>query len=174
MSLFDELAAARAQAVAEEDEHPTGVPSWPEQFRAVWKPLNDPASIGVLVSAASGGEKQVAPQMVRILQQSLVRFEVTEDPEPTDGSVWEPVLGDDGKPLVFDERLAAKLREGGRAVDNGAVAVALAMCGGAGGLITLAGEVGAWQMLLTDRVAEATQGLLAAQRKTLATAPRSE
>lgn len=183
MSVFDEVLDARGEALANVTDHVTTVPSFPPQIRARWKPLADPTSVSTLVStvmAMAEGSKSTddasfTPRLVRLLTQSFVQFEATEAPleERDNDDVWQPVLGDDGEPLGFDNRMAAKLRERGTAVGDGVVAVALAICGGPGGLVELGMSVAGWQSESASKVAGATEGSLAARQKTPVTAPPS-
>lgn len=173
MSLFDDISAARAEAVAREGEHVTRVPSYPPQVRAVWKPLEDPGALSVLLEQARGKEDaDVGPKLAKLLAQSLVRLEATED-DPTDPAAeWHPVEDGEG-PLRFDQRMERRLRDAGQTVEPGVYGVAYALCGGAAGILTLATDVGHWQILASKRIADATEGTFAARQQMPATAPRS-
>lgn len=174
MSLFDDILDARSEAVAAEGEHKTRVPSFPPQVRAVWKPLDDPSALTVLIAQAKGdADDEAGRKLARLLAKSLVRFEAT-DGDPDDPAAEWVVVEDDEGPLLFDQRMERRLKAKGMEVEPGTYGTARAVCGGAAGLLELASEVGNWQLFAAKRIEEKTQGTMATQRKTPATAPLSE
>lgn len=174
MSLFDRALGAHATAVQSQGFHTTRVPSLPAGIRAVWQPIDDPSALSVFIRHVNGAAPDDGGKaLATLLARSIVRFEATDgDPDDPD-AVWEVVQDHDG-PLKFDRRMERRLRDAGHELGEGTYEVAVTLCGGIAGLLTLASTVGSWQLTAANRIAEVTEGKLATQRKTPATAPPSE
>lgn len=174
MSLFDRALGAHATAVKSQGLHKTRIPSLPAGIRAVWQPLDDPSALSVFIKHVNGtAPDDNGKALATLLARSIVRFEATDDDPEDPDAVWEIVEDDDG-PLKFDRRMERRLRAAGHELGEGAYEVAVTLCGGVAGLLTLASTVGSWQLTAANRIAEVTEGKLAAQPQTPATAPPSE